>query len=359
MAKNNIYAEIYSELLEQLQSPVFKVGDEIPSASKLAEKFSVSRPTVHKALRQLQDDGVIESRVGSGSFLVKKPVNENEVPLFGLIFPLIRMEGFFGNIVESIAEHSKTFNFRLLVGGAVPQGSIDLGSLEHMADSYIEQNVDGVFLAPVELAQDSAERNAIILKKLSDAGIPVVVIDSATEGFPENLSHDVVSIDNYRAGYTLADYMLQDGSKRIDFCTMPHSGRTVNLRWKGIQSALLDHGIQADMDWYHVVTEEDELGTKLKENGSSNIICSNDYVAARVQRILQQNKFSIPEDFRIAGFDGSKIAQEVYPSLTTIVQPCEEIAIIAIQTMLARLQFKDKPNTQILTNFYLKVGEST
>ncbi len=359
MAKNNIYAEIYSELLEQLQSPVFKVGDEIPSASKLAEQFSVSRPTVHKALRQLQDDGVIESRVGSGSFLVKKPVRENDVPLFGLIIPLIRMEGFFGNIVESIAAHSKTFNFNLVFGGQVPQGSIDLYSLEHMADTYIEQNVDGVFLAPVELTADRRERNEIILKKLSQAGIPVVVIDSATEGFPENLSHDVVSIDNYRAGYVLADYMLENGTNRIDFCTLPHAGRTVHLRWKGIQSALVDHGITPSTEWYHVVTEEDELGAKLKKNGSSNIICSNDYVAARVQRILQQNSFRIPDDFRIAGFDGSKIAQEVYPSLTTIVQPCEELAIMAIQTMLARLQFPEKPYCQVLTNFSLKVGGST
>jgi len=359
MAKNNIYAEIYSELLEQLQSPVFKVGDEIPSASKLAEKFSVSRPTVHKALRQLQDDGVIESRVGSGSFLVKKPVRESDVPVFGLIFPLIRMEGFFGTIVEAIARHSKTFNFHLLLGGQFPQGSIDLYSLEHMADSYIEQHVDGVFFAPVELTEDRVEKNAIILDKLSKAGIPVVVIDSATELFPENLGTDVVSIDNYRAGYVLADYMLRNGSNRIDFCTLPHVGRTVNLRWRGIQSALLDHGFTPNKAWFHILTEEDKLGNKLKDNGAANIICSNDYVAARVQRILQQNSFNIPSDFRIAGFDGSTIADEVYPSLTTIVQPREDIAIMAIQSMFARIQCPDKPYSQVLTNFSLKIGGST
>ncbi len=359
MAKNNIYSEIYSELLDQLQSPIYKVGDEIPSASKLAEQFSVSRPTVHKALKQLQSDGVLESRVGAGTYLVKKPESDNEIPLFGLIFPLLRMEGFFGKVARAIAEYSQQFDFKLIFGGQVPQGSIDLYSLEHMTDYYIEQKVDGVFIAPVELTGDSKKTNDLIRKKLDDAGISVVVIDSASEDFPENISYDVVSIDNYRAGYKLAQYMLENGSNRIDFCTLPHVGRTVRLRWKGIESALIDHGITPCADWFHILTEEDELGRKLKENGSSNIICSNDYVAAKVMRILQRRDFVIPRDFRIAGFDGSQLADEVYPCLTTIVQPSEEIAYLAIKTMLSRLKYPQSPISQILTNFSLKIGDST
>lgn len=359
MGKNNIYSEIYSELLEQLQSPIYKVGDEIPSASKLAEQFSVSRPTVHKALKQLQKEGVIESRVGSGSFLLKKPVQDEVVPLFGLIFPLLRMEGFFGNVAKAIAEYSKRFNYNIIFGGQVPQGSIDLYSLEHMTDYYIEQNVDGVFIAPVELASNSKSTNDLILKKLDAAGIPVVVIDCATEFFPANFNNDIVSIDNFRAGYTLADFMLQNGSDRIDFCTLPHFGQAVLLRWKGIQSALVDHGIIPQESWFHNLTMEEELGVKLKNCGASNIICSNDYVAAKVLRALQRRSFSIPKDFRIAGFDGSKLAEEIYPSITTIVQPCHEIAVLAVQTMLARLSFPEKPVSQVLTNFSLKIGGST
>lgn len=359
MSKNNIYSEIYSELLEQLQSPIYKVGDEIPSAAKLAEKYSVSRPTVHKALKQLQSEGVIESRVGSGSFLLKKPESEDAVPLFGLIFPLLRMEGFFGTVAKAIAEYSQQFNFNLIFGGQVPQGSVDLYSLEHMTDYYIEQNVDGVFIAPVELTDDSKSKNDLIIKKLAAANIPIVIIDCPTESFPVNMCYDVVSIDNYRAGYMLADYLLQNGSNRIDFCTLPHVGQGVGLRWRGVKSALVDHGIMPQNSWFHVLTEEDELGVKLKENGASNIICSNDYVAARVMRTLQRRSFNIPKDFRIAGFDGSKLAEEVYPSLTTIAQPSDEIAILAIQTMLARLQFPEKPFSQVLANFNLKVGGST
>jgi LacI family transcriptional regulator len=359
MGKNNVFSEIYSELLEILQNPVYKVGDEIPSASKLAEQFSVSRPTVHKALKKLQNEGVLESRVGSGTFLLKKPEVDGRIPLFGLIFPLLRMEGFFGNVAQSIAEYSKKFNFNLLFGGQVPQGSIDLYSLGHMTDYYIEQGVDGVFIAPVELADDSRIKNELIFKKLAAANIPVVMIDCTPAVFPANQGCDLVSIDNFRAGYMLADYLLQNGSNRIDFCTMPNIGQAVQLRWKGIQNALIDHGIMPQKEWIHVVTEEERLGTKLKAEGAINVVGSNDYVAARIMRALQRKSYAIPKDFRIAGFDGSKLAEEMYPSITTIVQPCDEIAVLAIQAMFNRIQFPDRPISHVMANFSLRIGGST
>lgn len=359
MSKNSIYSEIYSDLLEQLQSPIYKVGDEIPSASKLAEKYAVSRPTVHKALKQLQNEGLIESKVGSGTVLIKKPASPSDTPLFGLIFPLLRMEGFFGNMARCIAELSNEFNFKLIWGGEFPQGSIDLASLDQMSEFYIQQGVDGVFMTPVELTDDCYETNKVIIDKLERAGIPVIVIDSGVMSYPDNIRNDIVSIDNFRAGYILADYMLKNGSSRIDFCTLPNVGRAVLLRRKGIESALLDHGICPRRDWFHILTEEDELAAYLKKNGASNIICSNDFVAVRLQRILQRQDYRIPEDFRIAGFDGSDLALETHPSITTIVQPCEDMAYLAVEAMMSRMANPSMPVRQIMTNFDLRIGKST
>ena len=359
MSKNSIYSEIYSDLLDQLQGPIYKVGDEIPSASKLAEKYSVSRPTVHKALKQLQSEGLIESKVGSGTVLIKKPEQSSDTPLFGLIFPLLRMEGFFGNVAQCIAELSTQFNFKLIWGGELPQGSIDLASLDQMSDFYIQQKVDGVFMTPVELTEDCYETNKMIIDKLEQAEIPLVIIDSGVIRFPDNIRNDIVSIDHFRAGYVLADYMLKNGSKRIDFCTFPHVGRAVLLRRMGIENALIDHGIYPQKDWFHILSEEEELAVHLKDAGASNIICSNDFLAVKLQRILQKKGYKIPEDFRIAGFDGSALALETYPAITTIVQPCADMAFLGVEAMMKRMRNPDMPVSQIMTNFDLRLGEST
>ncbi len=360
MGKSKIYSDIYSNLLEQLQSPIYKVGDEIPSAAKLAEHYSVSRPTIHKALKKLQDDGLIESKVGSGTVIIKKPEKNRHTPLFGLIFPLLRMGSFFENIAQEIAKLSKSLNFRLIWGGQFPQGSVDLASLDQLSDFYIQEQVDGVFMTPVELTADCYKTNQLILSKLDRAKIPVTIIDAGITRFPEHVQRDIITIDNYRAGYTLANYMLSTGdSQRIDFCTLPYVGRTVQTRQKGIESALLDHGILPQKEWVHTLTEEDELAKNLKNIGASNIICSNDFVAIKLQRILMSKMYTIPHDFRIASFDGSSEAMETFPSITTIVQPCDELAFLAVKNMLNRIMYPSMPVSQIMTNFDLRIGEST
>ncbi len=360
MAKNNIYSSIYSNLLKQLQSPIYQVGDEIPSAAKLAEQYSVSRPTIHKALKQLQHEGLIASKVGSGTVILKKPECKKKTPLFGLIFPLLRMGSFFENIAKEIAKLSDLFDFQLIWGGQFPQGSIDLTSLEQLSNFYIKEKVAGVFMAPVELTSDCYKTNKMILQKLNKAHIPVTIIDAGITRFPENIQKDIITIDNYRAGYTLANYMLTTGkSNRIDFCTLPYVGRTVQLRQKGIESALLDHGIVPKKEWTHILTKEDQLAINLRNLGASNIICSNDFVAIKLQRILQKKSYDIPKDFRIASFDGSNEAKEIFPSITTIIQPCDELAFLAVKNMLNRIAYPDMPISQTITNFKLLIGEST
>ncbi|MDL2080551.1 winged helix-turn-helix domain-containing protein [Streptomyces sp. GXMU-J15] len=58
---------IVAELLGRMAAGVYAVGSFLPPQRQLAQEFEVSRTTIQQALRQLADDGYIESRVGSGS----------------------------------------------------------------------------------------------------------------------------------------------------------------------------------------------------------------------------------------------------------------------------------------------------
>ena len=45
----------------------------LPTESELAATFGVSRPTIREALSRLRSDGVIDSKRGAGSFVVRMP----------------------------------------------------------------------------------------------------------------------------------------------------------------------------------------------------------------------------------------------------------------------------------------------
>jgi GntR family transcriptional repressor for pyruvate dehydrogenase complex len=69
------------ELLVLILSGRFRPGDRLPSERELAAHLGVSRPTVRLALGLLAEHGLVETRVGSGTFVVPSPeLDESALP---------------------------------------------------------------------------------------------------------------------------------------------------------------------------------------------------------------------------------------------------------------------------------------
>lgn len=62
------HEEVVRQLESLMQSGELSAGDRLPTERDLAEQFQVSRATVRQALSVLQAMGLIESRVGNGTF---------------------------------------------------------------------------------------------------------------------------------------------------------------------------------------------------------------------------------------------------------------------------------------------------
>lgn len=67
-----LYRTIHACLAEEIAEGLFTVGGKLPSEQELCQRFSASRHTVRDALRQLQDEGIIRRRRGSGSVVVSR-----------------------------------------------------------------------------------------------------------------------------------------------------------------------------------------------------------------------------------------------------------------------------------------------
>lgn len=64
---------VYNDLLNRIGAGEFQVNARLPSEERLAKNYNVSRPIVREALARLREDGVIQSRRGAGSFIVRIP----------------------------------------------------------------------------------------------------------------------------------------------------------------------------------------------------------------------------------------------------------------------------------------------
>jgi GntR family transcriptional regulator len=68
-----IYAQIEKQVRALLGSGHFKAGDRLPSVRETAVRLHINPLTVVKAYRHLQQEGLIETRPGSGVFAAKNP----------------------------------------------------------------------------------------------------------------------------------------------------------------------------------------------------------------------------------------------------------------------------------------------
>ncbi|NLP60840.1 FadR/GntR family transcriptional regulator [Paraburkholderia sacchari] len=69
----NMPARIYSDILSRIIEGEYKEGERLPTEHMLAERFATSRPTVREALAQLRADGIIATRHGSGTTVMRRP----------------------------------------------------------------------------------------------------------------------------------------------------------------------------------------------------------------------------------------------------------------------------------------------
>src|SRR5437762_6431047 len=63
------YQQVYRALHSGIQAGRWKEGDRLPSEAELVRQFGASRITVGRAVRDLQQAGIVERRAGSGTFV--------------------------------------------------------------------------------------------------------------------------------------------------------------------------------------------------------------------------------------------------------------------------------------------------
>lgn len=91
----------------------------------------------------------------------------------------------------------------------------------------------------------------------------------------------------------------------------------------------------------------------------SALFCHNDDLALGAYRSLVELGIRVPEDVAIVGCDGIEGTEYTSCSLSTIVQPVDEMCRLAWQTLQARLDTPDAPRQETVLEARLCIRESS
>lgn len=179
------------------------------------------------------------------------------------------------------------------------------------------------------------------LDALRERNFPHVLIDQVEA----TGSSSVVEATNWQGAYEATRYLYQLGHTRIAFITGSLAMRSAVDRLQGYKAALADCGIPVREE---LVVEGDyqqqtayEVSKRLLQSIDplpTAIFAANDLSAFGAMDAAHECNLRVPDDISVIGFDDIPQASFVYPKLTTVRQPLEEMGRDAVRMLLSQIE---------------------
>ncbi|QHT70638.1 substrate-binding domain-containing protein [Rhodocytophaga rosea] len=335
-------------------------GSLLPSEKELAAEMQVSRPTVAKVYNALQKEGLLKKTPGQGTTVVFN--GERKKYTFGLLLPGAGESEIFGAIHDHFLAIEKEKEPKFLWEGAIANhAQVRQNSIIKICERYIEENVSGVFFAPLERTENAAGVNKKVCELFDKENIPVILIDRDIYSFPERSQYPVIGLDNFNAGYIMTKHLIESGCEKIYFCYRKDSASSIYKRIAGCNSACFDAGIPFSRE-HIMVGEPADLNFVRKMKivpKKTGVLCANDSTAAVIMSSFKQIGILVSRHVLVAGYDDMKYGKVLQPSLTTYQQPLFEIVTISYEMMLNRLVTQHSIAANISLTGELIAREST
>ena len=75
-----IYIQLKNQIKQRIASGSLQPGDKLPTVRELAVKLTINPNTVAKVYKQLENEGLIETKRGVGTYIAERPDNSGIIP---------------------------------------------------------------------------------------------------------------------------------------------------------------------------------------------------------------------------------------------------------------------------------------
>lgn len=237
------------------------------------------------------------------------------------------------------------------------QSALEIGALRvcmqtgmELVTHTLQQTRDDLAERLVELVEDSRCSGVILTPPFSDrvdliaglkqGGTVVVRISPAGDGAG---AVPGVGMDDEAAGFALTRYLLDLGHRRFGFIQGLEAHLSAEQRYRGALRALAEGGLDATAMRAERGNFTFKAGVDLlpslveRADPPTAIICANDDTAVGALFAAHRAGIDVPGALSIASFDDTPVSALVWPPLTTVHQPIQEMSARAMQIIAEAL----------------------
>ncbi len=334
MAEQPKYLQVADILRKEIADGVFRDGQTLMTEEELRFRFDVSRQTIRQAIALLEEDGLVDRRRGSGTYVRHGPRRRQGTIHVGVVTTYIT-DYIFPSIVSGIESVLNENGVVMNLSATYNDSRTERDILERM----LEGHVDGLIFEGTRTAKETP--NADLFQRFAERNIPVLFINGYYPGM-DRIPH--LLMDDYGGGKMAAAVALDRGYTRPAgvFKTDDLQGAE---RLEGFTDEMKNRGVTVPQERILCFGTDERLTLfdtpagqafvrMLKNREADCVICYNDVFAATLMERLIRQDIRLPEDLGFIGFDNAAFSGVIRPTLTTLGHPKEEFGALAAEKIL-------------------------
>lgn len=291
-----VFQRVAERIREDIAGGRYPSGTFLEGERAIADRLGVSRPSVRRAIRELEAEGVLQCRPSLGTLVRAAPRRQ----LVGYLAPNLQ-DPFHLELIRELQLRLEARGAGLLVA----QGS-DSRALREQGAARI-----------------------IACGQVEPAGVPQVCIGGGPPGVA------TVAIDNTAGMRLVCEHLLAQGCRRIAYAGPAGE----DARWLGLLDACgglaVAPGPRFGLPSPDAADCDRLLADLLAGPRPDALVCYNDWLASRVLMAAQARGLAVPAQLALTGFDDLFTSRLLAVPLTTVAFPVAEAAERLLELLFA------------------------
>lgn len=332
---------LYNILAEQLKKAIKEMPDhaKLPTRPEIMRSYGVTRATAEKAVSKLTGEGIVYSKVGSGTYVMPRTLENAKgkgasQKVWAIVLPSV-LSDVYPYIIRGVEDIAQQNSIAVRICNTDNNAQKQALYLTQL----LEDKVDGMIIIPAIPFHGTAES----FQPWIEAGIPFVFCNREV---PLVEAPRIVTNSFY--GSLLATrHLLQNGYRRVAYLSSKRY-RTSDERFMGYAAALSEAGVE--LNDRHVVLSEEAADADAKWGvwGARKLLslseppdafcCFNDRIALNVYQEILRHGYRIGDDIGVTGFDDIEACSLMNPQLTSVMFPKYETGRCAAELLYAYSQ---------------------
>ncbi|MCA0972775.1 catabolite control protein A [Halobacillus litoralis] len=312
---------------------IYDVAREANVSMATVSRVVNGNPNVKPATRKKVHEAI--ERLGYRPNAVARGLASKKTTTVGVIIPDISSI-FFAELARGIEDIATMYNYNIILSNSDQNKDKEL----HLINAMLGKQVDGLVFMGGKITEDH-------IREFKTSSVPIALaatVDETGETPSVNINYE-------QAAYEATELLLSHHNERVAFVAGPEDTVINTEKLAGYKRAMKDHGhddadkwiVQGDYSYDSGIEAFEQLMNM--EDKPTAVFVSADEMALGVIHGAQDSGYSVPEDLEVFGFDNTRLATMVRPTLSTVVQPMYDIGAVAMR-LLTKFMNKEEVEEQ-------------